>query len=93
MPIFGKIWPFFGQKFYFFREGVKVYVPTYQKTSFALFFGWAWDHMGQKNKNWLKMQISDQIWPLLGPKNIFWGEGVKLLVLSYQGTNQTPLMC
>ena len=32
-----------------------------------------------------------QIWPFLGQKYIFWCVGVKVLVLSYQGTNETPL--
>ena len=31
--------------------------------------------------------------PFLGPKSIFWGEGVKHLVFSYQGTNDEPLSC
>jgi len=44
-----------------------------------------------------KMPIFGQFWakilPLLGQKSIFWGHGVKLLVPSYQGTNETPLSC
>ena len=77
MPIFGKIWPFFGQKFYFFREGVKVYVPTYQKTSFALFFGWAWDQMGQKKQKLAKNANFGPNLAVIGPKKHFLGGGSK----------------
>ena len=31
--------------------------------------------------------------PFFGKKNIFWREGVKLLVSPYLGTNETPLSC
>ena len=44
---------------------------------FELFFGRALDQMGQKCKLWAKF----------GPKSIFCGGGVKLLVYSYQGIN------
>ena len=39
------------------------------------------------------MPVLGQIWPFLGQKSIFWGDGVKLLVSSYQGTNETPFQC
>ena len=47
-----------------------------------------------KNANiWPKMPILGQIWSFLGQKSIFGGEGVKLLVPSYQGTNEAPFSC
>ena len=67
-------------------------------TLFAWLFGWAWDEMGQKGQClaqkkanfWPKKPTFGQIWP----KNpLFWGEGEKLLVPAYQGTNETPISC
>ena len=50
----------------------------------TLFFGQALDKMGQKCP-YLAKNVS------FGPKiHFFGGEGVKLLVSSYQGTNETP---
>ena len=42
---------------------------------------------------WPKMPVLGQIWPLLGQKSIFMGEGVKFLVPSYQETKETLLLC
>ena len=42
---------------------------------------------------WPKMSVLDQIWPFLGQKSIIWGEGIKILVSFYQGTNETPFLC
>ena len=58
-------------------------------TLFALFFGRAWDQMGQKCQNLAKNAKFGCFWT----KNPFLGEGVKLLVPSYQGNNVTPLSC
>ena len=55
-------------------------------TLFALFFS----AMGSNGPKMLKF---GQVWPFLGQNPIFWGEGVKLLVPSYQGSNETPLLC
>ena len=46
------------------------------------FFGRAWDHVGKKGRN-----LAD-----FGSKNHL-GDWVKLLVLSHQGTNETPFLC
>ena len=39
------------------------------------------------------MQVFGQIWPFLGPKSNFWGQGVKILVPSYRDSNETPFSC
>ena len=39
------------------------------------------------------MPVLGQIWPFLGPKSNFWGQGVKILVPSYQDSNETPFSC
>ena len=52
------------------------------------------DDYEAKNANiWPKMPILGQIWPFLGPKLNFWGQGVKLLVHSYRESNETPFSC
>ena len=49
---------------------------------------------GPKNADiWPKMPVLGQIWPFLGPKSIFWGQGVKILVPSYRDSNETPFSC
>ena len=42
---------------------------------------------------WPKMPVLGQIWPFLGPKSNFWGQGVKILVPSYRDSNETPFSC
>ena len=49
--------------------------------------------MGKNADIWPKMPDLDQIWLFFGQKSIFWGDGVKLLVSSYQGTNEAPFPC
>ena len=39
------------------------------------------------------MPVFGQIWPFLGPKSNFWGQGVKILVPSYRDSNETPFSC
>ena len=39
------------------------------------------------------MSVLGQIWPFLGQKCIFFRDGVRLLVSSYQGTNEMPFPC
>ena len=39
------------------------------------------------------MPVLGQIWPFLSQNSIFWGERVKLLVPSYQESNETPFSC
>ena len=39
------------------------------------------------------MPVLGQIWPFLGPKSNFWGQGVKILVPSYRDSNETPFSC
>ena len=54
----------------------------------ALFFDQAIDQMGQK---WPYLAKNVKFWAVLGPKiHFFWGGGVKLLVPTYQETNETP---
>ena len=38
-------------------------------------------------------RLSGQRWPFLDQNSIFWGDGVKNLVHSYLGTNETPFLC
>ena len=42
---------------------------------------------------WPKMPVFGQILPFLCHKSIIWGDGVKLLVSSYQETKETPFPC
>ena len=39
------------------------------------------------------MPILGQIWTFLDQKKLLWGKGAKLLVPSYQETNETPFLC
>ena len=90
-----------GPKITIFKGGNKSFCTSITEnhlvTLFAWLFGWAWDEMGQKGQClakkanfWPKKPTFGQIWP----KNpLFWGEGEKLLVPAYQGTNETPISC
>ena len=60
---------------------------------FASFFGQALDQMGQKCRYLAQNASLGQIWPFLGPKSNFWGQGVKILVPSYRDSNETPFLC
>ena len=77
-----------GKKSFFLLAKSKVLLPTQRKTHlgtlFALFYGRALDELGQKCQFWAKFGC------FLAKNPIFWGEGVKLLVPSYPGTNKTP---
>ena len=64
-------------------------------TLFELSF---WSDMAPKESErpvfgpkWPKMHIVGLIWLFLGQNPIFFGEGAKVLVLTYQKTNLTPL--
>ena len=59
----------------------------------ALFFGQALDQVGQKCRYLAQNASLGQIWPFLGPKSNFWGQGVKILVPSYRDSNETPFSC
>ena len=65
----------------------------HQGNLFALFFGRALVQMGQKCPYLVKNVSFGQIWLFLGQNSFFWGDGIKLLVQSYQETNETPFSC
>ena len=48
---------------------------------------------GKNDDIWPKMPVLGQIWPFLGPKSNFWGQGVKILVPSYRDSNETSFSC
>ena len=68
----------FWAKIQIFAKGTKSFgtniAEKHHSTFFALFFGWAWDQMGQKWRVWAKNPF-------------FLGERVKPLAPSHQGTN------
>ena len=59
----------------------------------ALFFGQALDQMGQKCPYLAKNPSFEQNLAVFGQKSTLRWDDVKLLVSSYQGTNETPLCC
>ena len=50
---------------------------------FELFLVRQWLRWAKNADIWPKMSVLGQIWPFFGQKFIFWGDGVKLLVLLY----------
>ena len=66
---------------------------NHQNNLSTLFFGQALDQMGQKCRYLAKNASFGPIFSVFGPTIQFLGDGIKLFVSSYQGTNETPLSC
>ena len=61
---------------------------------FALFFGQALDQMGQKCRYLAQNASFGPNFAVFGPEiQFFWAQGVKILVPSYQDSNETPFSC
>ena len=85
-----------GQKSYYLRDEAKVLVPTKRKTILAPHFHCFLLGMGQNGPKCQYFAKNAKFWPdytLFRPKSILIGEGVKILVPSLQGTNETLLSC
>ena len=57
----------------------------------AMFLVGQWIKCAKKANIWPQMPVLGKIWPFFGQKLKFGGEGVILLVSSYQGTNKTHI--
>ena len=78
----GQILSVFVQEFLILTEGSKSFGTHLREnnlgTLLALFYGWAWDQIGQKFQYLAKKKsILGQIWPFMGQKSNFWGGGRK----------------
>ena len=91
---FGRFWAknsnFFGESKSF---GTNI-TENHLDNLYALFFGQALDQMGQKCRYLTKNASLGPNLAIFGPEiQFFWGHGVKILVPSYQDSNETPFSC
>ena len=98
MTVLGQIWPFLGQKIQFLAEVSKSFgTHITEKLPGQIVRIVFWSGMGANGQKMPIFGQKCQFWAKFGcflAKNpIFWGEGVKLLVPSYQETNETPFLC
>ena len=93
--VYGQIWPFLCQKSSFLWEKVKFSVPTQRKKHLGTLSAFFWSGIGSHGPKMPIFGPKCQFWTKFGrfwAKNPFFRrvDGVKLLIPSYQGNNETP---